>query len=269
MNWFDLDNSLWDTNAKWWVINKKNPEKALLKISPEEGSLIIHGQYTAEKLKFDYNGMTGYLPQSIMDTINLNRKNKISIEDIGISLREFSDDKYIEDQAANLKILLYNIHHLRNTDEKVSLLTARADKVKNKKLVVILEHELSKINVHVDKVYFVGDHALARHDGTTPYRKVCILIEHIAGLKVSGEKFVNKPQEMYDVNCFYDDDDANCEKAKDINFYIKKFYDQSEDKVKKILDNNLANKKLIIYKITNNQQNLFVTEEIDINIFNN
>jgi hypothetical protein len=269
MNWFDLDESLWNSNAKWWVISKKRPDVALLKISPEEGSLIVHNYYIKDNLKYDYNGMSGYFPKTMLDTININRKNKISIDDIGISLREFSEDNYIDEQADNLKILLYNIHHLRNSNEKVSLLTARGDKSSNLKLVNILQHELTKINIKIDKIYFVGDLELTRHEGTTPFKKLSILIEHICGFKLKNDKFINEEQEMYNINTFYDDDDANCNIAKDVNFYIKKFYDESDDDVKIKLDKNLLNKKLIIHKITNNNENLFEITEIDINIFNN
>lgn len=269
INWFDLDNSLWDTKCKWWVISKNNPDKALLKITPEEGSLLVHNYFIKDNLQFDYNGMTGYLSKAMLDTINLNRKRKIDISEIGISIREFQDTSFIDQQADQMTLLLYNIEHLRNTNENVAFLTARGDKEKNIKLVEKLKNALDKMNISVDKVYFVGDYSLSRHDGSSALRKVIILIEHICGFKLQDGKFIDEPQEIYETSHFYDDDDMNIEKAKDINFYIRKFYEASDDDMKFKLEQNIKNKVLFIYKITNNKQNLFITTKVNINLFDN
>lgn len=269
INWFDLDNSLWDVKCKWWIISKNNPDKALLKITPEEGSLLVHNYYIKDGLKFDYNGMSGYLSNAILDTINLNRKRKIDISEIGVSIREFQDTSFLDQQADQMSLLLYNIEHLRNTNETVCFLTARGDKDKNMKLLVKLKNALDKMKISVEKTYFVGDYNLSRHTGSSALKKVIIILEHICGFKIENNKFIDEKQEMYDVTHFYDDDDMNIEKAKEINFYLRKFYDASDDEMKFKIETNLKNKSFFVYKITNNKQNLFITTEVKLNLFDN
>ena len=126
IHWFDADYTLWDTNAKWWIISKKNPSKPIIRITQYEGYLILSGHYSKDGHNIYYNGKEGWLSDDIW--LKTQRTKAIDIEDIGISFREYLDPELIEKQYKNLIIHIDRIQHIAGKKDIINLLTARGNR---------------------------------------------------------------------------------------------------------------------------------------------
>ncbi len=84
-HFFDL-NCLLDTNQKAWIVNKKNPNQPLYKLSPSEFRLIKNGIYQKQGNKIEFNGTNYYLPDNLWNKLKvLSSKNRINLSDFVIS----------------------------------------------------------------------------------------------------------------------------------------------------------------------------------------
>ena len=105
-HFFDLDDTLWNTNSKLAVIDKNKPEKVIYRIDP----IYIPMMKTYWKqydLSVIYNGKQYWLNEDTWKEIQSKNK-KIKIEDIGISDREWNNEEIINRQLGKVEYLLNN-----------------------------------------------------------------------------------------------------------------------------------------------------------------
>ena len=237
--WLDLDNTLWQTNAKWWIINKENPEKHLLRISQEEGYLFTSGKYLKDNHEINYNGIQAWLSNDVFNKIQ--KIKKLKNEQLGISFREFNDISFLEKQSENLVILINNVKHLNNhsSDTKIALLTARGNKKGHTVLLNKLKSSLKehKININIDKIYFINDLETLRHDGIS----------------------------------FYDDEEYNNNAINIISNTLKNILNNTKTKSSYLVDeilSNFKNKKISIETnlVSTNLENTFITNKFNLEI---
>ena len=245
---FDLDGTLLKTNVMWWIIRLSDPENPLLKITSQEGGDIISGLYKKDKLELKVAGSSYWMPKYIWKRIKDIDKS-INIEDITISFEEFNNPVYIKQQADNIKILVNNIKNIDTN--KISILTARPNKEINKPILDKLKTELNKIGIKIDKLYFINDSIMTKYDKTMATRKAIVLLEHLTGYKIAINKFVDLPQEKYDIVYFYDDEDQNIKAANNIQLLYENIIANTDDKLAKKIEEIIktSNTKLIINKI--------------------
>ena len=271
--WLDLDNTLWQTNAKWWIINKENPEKHLLRISQEEGYLFTSGKYLKDNHEINYNGIQAWLSNDVFNKIQ--KIKKLKNEQLGISFREFNDISFLEKQSENLVILINNVKHLNNhsSDTTIALLTARGNKKGHTVLLNKLKSSLKehKININIDKIYFINDLETLRHDGNTPEKKCLIILEHIIGYKIENNMFIPLKQEKYDDISFYDDEEYNINAINIISNTLKNILNNTKTKSSYLVDeilSNFKNKKISIETnlVSTNLENPFITNKFNLEI---
>lgn len=263
--WYDLDGSLLQINAKWWIIDKNNPENYIIKITQEEGSLILSGIHKGNNNKISYNGLEGWLSDDVFKRINAVKK--IKLEDIGISFREFSDEEFLTKQSETINFLLHNIEHLKN--EVISILTARGSKKLHDKILSKLENTLDKeLNIKIDKVYFISDNDLSRHNYQPALKKSIIILEHMIGFRIDNLKFVEIEQESYITSSFFDDEKYNIDVALNMQELFIQILNNTKDNLKKEIIEYVNNNKpkLITYLITNNKVNPFIKNELTLSI---
>ena len=275
IEWYDLDGVLWHTGAKWWVIDKNEPNIPIIKITQEEGYLCTNYVYLKDDLKIFYNGIEGYLSKDIFSKIQ--KVKKIELEDLGLSFREYNDISFLTKQSENMIILFKNIEHLHNHDENttIALLTAHGNKKGHDILLTKLKDTLkdNKLNINIDKIYFINDEDTLRHVGSTPEKKALIILEHIIGYRIKKFNFIDTIQEKYDKSILYDDESANIEQLKNINVLLQKILGNTKKSnlnlYNKIIKYIKDNKKNIIIEtnlVTTNTVNPFITTNIDLNI---
>jgi len=266
IHWLDLDFTLWQTSAKWWIIDKNNPSTYLLRVSQHEGNLILSGFYKPDGHAINYNGMDGWLSNELW--IKLQRIKKIKLSDLGISIREYQDINLIEKQTHDLIIHLHRIKHLEGTKDVVNLLTARGNKAAHIYLLDKLHEELAGIDIKINEVYFVNDPLCQNIHGSTPEKKMVCILEKIVGHKIENSAFTPILTEKYDKSHFYDDEDRNMEVCKVINRYLKEYLNNTQPWLKQQIIEQIHTRKpkLFLNMVNTNELNPFDTEEIEIKI---
>lgn len=266
IHWFDLDGTLWNTDAMWWIIDKNKPGTYLYKVTQYEGNLILSGYYKGDNHYINYNGLEGWLSEELW--IKLQRVKKFKDIDLGISWREYVDHDLISLQAENLIIHIDRINHLSGKKEIINLLTARGNKKSHDSLIEKLNTDLAKLDITINDAYFVNDPTVLNLYGTTPEKKMICILEKIVGHKIENNAFVHILTEKYDESHFYDDEDKNIDICKVINNYLTKYLNKTEPWLKQQITESIKNRKPKLYLniVNTNELNPFDTEIIDIKI---
>jgi len=262
--WFDLDHTLWNTNAKWWIVDKNNPAKYLCRINQNEGNLILNGFYKKDNLNFNYNGISGWLPIDLWTKIQ--RIKPIKLENIGISFREYQDDNLIEKQTANLLVYIDRINHINSDIHNINLLTARGNKNGHTSLLENLYNILNQHNIKINDAIFVNDPTIMPFFGSTSEKKMICILEQIVGYKIKNNSFTPIITNKYNESYFYDDEDKNIETCIVINTFLYNFLENTIPWLKQKIqeDINIRQPKLIINHVTTNELNPFIVTNIDI-----
>ena len=266
LHWFDLDGTLWDTNAKWWIVDKKNPASYILRIPSYEGSLVLSGHYSSNGHKIYYNGLNGWLSQEMWNKIY--QKKNIDINDVGISFREFSDIELIEKQAENLIFYIDRIKHLAGTKDIINLLTARSNRKTHDALVNKLHANLEPHNIYINDAVFVNDPTHVKFVGTIADKKLITILQSIIGYQINSKEILPIVIDKYDNTYFYDDDENNIDTCKEINKLLKKLLENTVPWLKQhiIEDLHTRKPKLYLEQVTTNELNPFIETIINIEI---
>ena len=258
---FDLDNTLWYISSDVWVIDKDNPAKPIMKISPIEFALIKGGIYVKDDILIDYNNESFFISKDMLERIQ--RKKKIRLGNIGISYREFFDEEIL--QKKEVKLLINNIKHLiGNNKVDIGVLTARSDRKKHTPLLNKLRLKLKEYGLEITKIYFISDtvKTVGYQDKVT-YDKNRVLLEHLVGLTIEDDKFIPVKKMSYNKIHFYDDIKSNFLSVNKLQDYFDFLVRNSEDEVIEYINNRLKN-NLVLHNnlITNNEVNPFETNII-------
>lgn len=256
---FDLDGTLWNIkNDDIWIIDKDKPYKPILTISDIEFSLIKNGNYINDHMPLNYNGEKFYISKELFDLIKLKSKSD-NIERFGISFMP-----KIKKELLNKKefdVLLNNIEHLRyNKFVDIGLLTARSNQKNHSDLLNKLRLELNKIGIEIKKIFFVGNRGYT----SSPDKKLQVILEHLIGLKISGNKFIYLKQDWYKRVSFYDDDIKNINYANNIQDYFNELLLNTDDELFNIIMDRINNYNLVLETnlVSNNQLNKFKKNKI-------
>lgn len=264
IHWFDLDGVLINTDAKWWIVDKLNPGKPLIKISQYDGALILSGFHRADNIFIQYNGHDGYMSKDMY--LKIQKIKNIEPENLGFSWREFSDSKLIQNQASNLKINTIYIQHLKNSSEIINILTARGNKEAHILILNKLKDALEPLKVTLNDDIFVNDISQQNILGSSASRKSQHILQNIIGYKIEVDKFVPIKCDKFDTSYFYDDEDKNIEECCLINVLLSNLLEKTMPLLKDIIikDIKIRKPKLYVNLVTTNETNLFQTKEIDI-----
>ena len=259
---FDLDNTLWYIKSDIWVIDKNKPNEAILKISPAEFALIRSGIYTKDDILVDYNNESFFISRDMMERIQRKRKN-IRLKDIGISYVEFFDDDILNKK--DVQLLLNNVKHLIGKDIELGVLTARSDRKKHAALLNKLRVKLQEYGLEINKIYFVSESIrMIGYDDKVTYDKNKVLLEHLVGLNIEGNRFIPVKKESFNKIYFYDDVKTNILNINKLQEFFDFLVRNSESEVVEFINNRLANNELTLSNnlITNNEVNPFETKLI-------
>jgi hypothetical protein len=258
VHFFDLDHTLWRMDFHAWVIDKEKPHRPIIKITAHELTMIQSGVYKKDNLPIKYNDEIYFISQVLMDKIQ--KKRKIPLENLGLSLIEMKSKDYIEN--APLKILLNNIRHLAGQKEtKIVLLTGRPRQALHDKVLNHLRLALRDIGLSFYKIYFVGQKFHSEPADIISLRKCEVLLEHLIGLKIKEGKFVSIQQDAFEKVYFYDDMLQNIYEANNIQTIFDEIFRKTEDELAlKIINKRLQeNLYLVTNLVGSNELNRFQT----------
>lgn len=257
-NFLDIDYTIWDNDAKWWIIDKNNPNKYIIRISKTEAELIKSGFYKNEELPIYYNGIEGYLSNDIFN--KLHKYKKISLQDIGISNREYFSDKLIKKQINNFVTHIDKFDILK--DKENYLITQRGNKKGHEKLLNKLKEK-----INIENEYFLSDNKTHNFTGSIIEKKMLTFLMHLIGYEISNNKFEPLLVKKYKKINYYTDL-VDIVELTFINDLLINIYNNSPEfiksKIKSYLE--LNDVYLIINVVTSNEYNPFVKKEIKIEL---
>lgn len=260
---YDLDFTLWRSPAKLAVIDKEEPWKVIYRI-PVDNISMMKSYYQKEGLEVNYNGNTWYLNEEMWSDVKRVIGRDITLSDIGISDREWTNEEILENQISKTEYLLENLNHLKGQKFDVGFLTARSRKKNHIDNINHLKEKVSmKLKTPVKKVYFVNDIDENKNSDITSNRKAKILLEHLIGYKIKNNKFTSLKQETYERVFFYDDNKDNVEQANGLQFLLEKLLIRTSKEIKMEILERIKRNDLffIVNEITSNKLNPFLKYE--------
>lgn len=266
IRYWDLDGTMMQTIAKWWILDKRDPGKPMLRISQYEGSLILAGFHINDGHQLSYNGLTGWISDEHWQKIN--RIRKIKHEDIGLSFREFEDFDHIQEQALSLIVHTDRMTSLKDTVDTMHILTARGNKQAHQIILTKLDESLAELGITIEQAHFVNDAATAKFQGDSALRKALHIIETIVGYEIKDNAFVPLQVDAYKESHFYDDEDKNISQCEKINDLISGLFANTAVWLRDEIVDSLKTQERVLYihQVTTNELNPFQTIEIKIKI---
>lgn len=262
IHFFDLDGTLWNTDAKVWVIDKEISHKPIIKLDILEINKIINGLYRNDNMKIEYNEEEYYISKDIFDRIN--KKKKIDITRLGLSWIEFYDKRYINNN--HVELLFNNLRHLQGKDVNIVLLSGRSHRERNGDILNNLRVKMKELGLEIWKIYYIGDKYYNKPNKIISLNKTYILLEHLVGIKINDGKFVNIKQDWFSTVHFYDDEFMNIDYANDIQSIFNRVSKLTSDETYKYVMERLKYFKPQLYThlISNNSMNRFKTKVIQL-----
>ena len=244
--------------AKAWIVSKDDPNRAIFKIDITDFNLFKSGIFKNQNNKIQFNGKTFWLSNDFMNKLKiLTKKQGVDISNLGISMQEFMNPEIIENLEFELDLSLFN--NIVNTNDHIYIVCSKNTQSRFQKSIEKLESKLKDMGLLVKDYYYITENFAKINDDHSSYIKSKIVLQHLLGNKVEGEKFIDTDVTNYNQITFYDDDLSTVQTLKGINSILEKFLLNTEDslkfeikdKIKK--DDNL----LIIKQYTHNKSNKF------------
>lgn len=261
---FDLDTIIIN-DSKICIIDKDNSRNVLKRINQSDYNLIKNGIYKNQGNRLEYNGNIFWLPSDMMEDINvICKKNKIGLDNIGFSMREFNDKEKIDER--NIKINYDLLKHLKNSKDDIYIICSKNTRINYNSIIEKIENDLNDMGILVKEYYYINENFYNRDSDINAYNKVKIVLQHLLGYKTNYNMFVDEKVINYDEVYFYDDDQKPLNLLNNINDFLRKLIDNTEDalkiKIKEVLRND--NNVIHINQVGSNKLNPYINKIVNL-----
>lgn len=228
-HFFDLDTIIRIDN-KVWIIDKKNPNNPILKISQSDFNLIRKGIYRSHNQRLSLNGSNYWFPEEIMNQIKIKSKRiKFDLSNLGFSMQEFSNSEIIKDLNYEINLDLFS--HIKNTTDHIYIICSKNNKRNYEIIIEKIEDKLHDLGLEIKNYYFISETFYNRNQDDITFKKVRILLQHLVGYKTEGDKFIDEEIENYDNIYYYDDDIDSVNLSTTLNDFFKVVLDNTDKTV--------------------------------------
>ncbi len=261
-HFFDID-SLIKVENKAWIVDRKNPNIPLLKISKSELHLIENGIYQKQNNKIEFNGKTFWLPTSLFNKIKVKAKNvKTDLGNLAISLQEFYNKDVIDELEFNFN--LDTILTLKNNSSDIYIICSKQTKLNYQTLIKKLEEELLKNGLKIKSFYFISDSFYNIDNDQIKFKKIRLLIQHLIGYKTGGNCFTEEQISRYKEINFYDDQLDTIHVSKDVNPLLNFLYGNTRTALKDLIKEIVKEEKpfIVLNKVNDNLYNRLETKKV-------
>jgi hypothetical protein len=260
-------NVLINIENKAWVVDKKNSNTPILKISKSELNLIKSGIYKNQGNKIDFNGTTFYLPTNLMNKIKLKVKSyNLDFSNLGISLQEFMNKDIIDnlDYELNLEF----ISNLKNKIQDIYIICSDKTRKSYESLLEKLEMEFQKNGLIIKNYYPISENFLNQNDDDIRFKKMRLLIQHLVGYRTDGNKFKDEEITRYDQIEFYDNSNETLKMSKEINNLFEFLLSRTDDGLRSVIKEDVVEYKpsLMIFQENENKVNQRNSSKVFLNI---
>ncbi len=244
-HFFDLDTIIRIDN-KVWIIDKKNPNNPILKISQSDFNLIRKGIYRSHNQRLSLNGTNYWFPEEIMNQIKIKSKRiKFDLSNLGFSMQEFSNSEIIKDLNYEINLDLFN--HIKNTTDHIYIICSKNNKKNYELIIGKIEDKLHDLGLEIKNYYFISETFYNRNQDDITFKKVRILLQHLVGYKTEGDKFIDEEIENYDDIYYYDDDIDSVNLSTTLNDFFKVVLDNTDKTVSDEITKKLKDEENHLY----------------------
>jgi hypothetical protein len=262
-------NILLQVNAKAWIVNKDDPNKPLIKFDITDFNLFKSGIFRTQNNKIQFNGKTFWLSNEFMNKVKIvAKKSKVDISNLGISMQEFMNPEIIENLEFDLDLSIFN--NIVNTNDDIYIICSKNTKSRYTKQIEKLEDKLESLGLKIKNYYFISTTFTKSLDDKKAVIKSKIILQHLLGIKVESEKFVEETITDYNQITFYDDDQLSIQTAININSVLEKYLLLTDDTVKTTIKEKIKKDDnfLIIKEYTHNRSKKFNEYNVQLELTN-
>jgi YHS domain-containing protein len=267
-HFIDLD-ILIKNDSKAWIVDKNNPNIPILKIDNSDLSVFKSGILKSQNNKMSFNGKTFYLSNEFMNRLKSKvKKHKSDFSNLGISFQEFLNPELIEN--VKFEIDLSILKNIVNTNDDIYIFCSKNTKENFKNQILKLEEEFEKIGLTIKKFYYLSETFFNKDEDQMAFIKNKVILQHLIGLKVDGDKFIDENIDEYSEIFYYDDNLSSTKLSLDINGIFEKFTMNTEKSIKESIKLKVQNndKILNIKEFTNNKANKFRESSVQLEFSN-
>lgn len=265
---FDLDTIL-DTKAKAWIVDKRNPSIPIMKISKSDFNLYQNGIFRKQGNKIEFNGKTFWLPNDVVNKLKIKVKNhKSNFADLAISLQEFLNKDIIDNLEFDLNMSL--LDSLKNTTDDIYIICSKQTKLSHQSIVDKIKEKMKEEGLQIKNFYFISETFYNQRQDEVEYKKLRLLLQHLIGYKTDGNKFIDEEITRYDHIEYYDDNLDTLSMAKQSNDFLNLIWRNTEDGLRSVVKEDIGQYKpqLIVNKINDNKVNKIQTEKVNLSLSN-
>lgn len=265
-NFIDF-NSLINMNNQAWIVDKKNANVPILKISKSDFNLIRSGIYKNQGNKIEFNGRTYYLPSSLMNEIKIKVKSyNLDFSNLAISLQEFMNPKLIEDKKfeINEDIIL----DLKNKLDDIYIVCSNQTRRSYEQILKKIENKFHQNGLKITGFYPISENFMNQNEDDIKFKKMRLFLQHLVGYKTDGIKFDDNEITRYDEIHFFDTNLETLKITKEINNLLEFILSRTEDGLRDVIKENVIDfrPKLWVHKINENNYNRVSSEKVILNI---
>lgn len=256
-HFIDIDTII-KTESMPWIVSKENPNVPILKIESHEFNIFKSGIYKNQNNKLDFNGRTFWLSNDFMNRIKIqSKKHKADISSLAISMQEYLNPELLENIKFNIDMSVFN--SIINTSDDIYIICSKNTKNNYKKQIESFEEKLKEKGLSIKNYYFISETFFNRDEDDISFNKVKLLLQHLIGLKSSGDKITSEDITNYDQITFYDDSKSSIELCKNINSVLERMLVNTEKTEKLKVKDRIKNVEntLIVKEYTHNRAKKF------------
>lgn len=231
--------------ASAWIIDKDRPNIPVMKIDRDQLEVLSSGIYRKQNNRMDFDGKTYWLPNDLMDTLILKcKKSNSDPTNLALSIQEFLNPGLMDRIEPTFDMSILN--HIMNTPDHIYLIcstnTEKAMKGHMEKLSVKIKDE----GLDVKGTYYLTESWKRKENDTLSNKKIQLCIQHLIGLKMSGEGFSDEDNTTYHRVEFYDRSHHVIETGKKVNELLFRMVEKSEKNLIPIIKERVKGRDLVL-----------------------
>lgn len=262
----DFD-ALVSIDNKIWVVDKKNANVPLMKISKTEFNLIKSGVYKNQGNKIDFNGKTFYLPTNLWNNIKIKSKNyNTNLSDIALSLQEFLNKEMIDGLDFELNDKL--IDHIMNEVVDLYIICSKQVKERYSTMIEKVTQELRLKGLKIKNFYFISENFTNLNEDDIRFKKIRLFLQHLIGYKTEQDHFVDEEITKFEQIHYYDNNSQTLKLTQEINNTLEFLLSRTDDGLRNVIKEDIEDYKPVLWchKVNSNQVNWVENKKVVLNI---
>ena len=262
----DFD-ALVSIDNKIWVVDKKNANVPLMKISKTEFNLIKSGVYKNQGNKIDFNGKTFYLPTNLWNNIKIKSKNyNTNLSDIALSLQEFLNKEMIDGLDFELNDKL--IDHIMNEVVDLYIICSKQVKERYSTMIEKVTQELRLKGLKIKNFYFISENFTNLNEDDIRFKKIKLFLQHLIGYKTEQDHFVDEEITKFEQIHYYDNNSQTLKLTQEINNTLEFLLSRTDDGLRNVIKEDIEDYKPVLWchKVNSNQVNWVENKKVVLNI---